>query len=206
MKLGSMNNVVMTAQKINLCRLATAPRVALAVCLVLSACGFADGKFTLDFSAKQIQDAIAPKFPAENCPLPITCIKLQNPKVSLVDASDRLTLSFDTTVSLLGQPTTGVAVVSAKPRFQASTGEIFLDDSKIENVLFAGVPSEVTNFITRYGSLPAKQSLERTPIYSFKNSQAEKMARMGIADVKVIDGKLRVSIDPSLRQLSKTAP
>ena len=48
----------------------------------LTACGFTDGKFTLDFSARQIQDAIAPKFPAENCPLPITCIKLQNPAVT----------------------------------------------------------------------------------------------------------------------------
>ena len=173
---------------------------------MLHACGFTDGKFTLDFSAKQIQDAIAPKFPAENCPLPITCIKLQNPKITLADGSDRLTLAFDTTVSLLGQPTTGTAVVSAKPRFQASTGEIFLDDSKIENVLFAGVPLEVTNLLTRYGSVLAKQSLERTPIYSFKNSQAEKIARMGIADVKVIDGKLRVSIDPTLGQQPRTAP
>ena len=97
-------------------------------------------------------------------------------------------------------------MVSAKPRFQASTGEIFLDDSKIENVLFAGVPPEVTNLLTRYGSVLAKQSLERTPIYSFKNSQAEKIARMGIADVKVIDGKLRVSIDPTLGQQPRTAP
>ena len=81
---------------------------------MLHACGFTDGKFNLDFSAKQIQDAIAPKFPAENCPLPITCIKLQNPKITLADGSDRLTLAFDTTVSLLGQPTTGTAVVSVK--------------------------------------------------------------------------------------------
>lgn len=173
---------------------------------LLTACGLTGGKFTLDFSAKQIQDAIAPKFPAENCPLPITCIKLQNPKVSLADGSDRLTLSFDTTVSLLGQPTTGTAVVSAKPRFQAATGEIFLDDSKIENILLARVPTEVTHLVAQYGSALARQALERTPIYSFKSSQTEKLARMGIADVKVQDGKLRVSIDPALRQLPKAPP
>lgn len=180
--------------------------VALSIVALLSGCGYADGKLTLDFSAKQIEDAIAPKFPAENCPLPVTCIKLQNPKITLADASDRITLSFDTAVSLLGQPTTGTAVVSAKPRFQATTGEIYLDDSRIENLIFKGVPPNITDLITQYGSVLAKQSLERTPIYSFKNAQADKIAKMGIADVRVVDGKLRVALDPTLRQAPKTAP
>ena len=173
----------------------------IAFAFALTACGFADGRFTLDFSAKQIQEAIAPKFPAENCPLPVTCIKLQNPKVTLTDGSDRLTLSFETTVTLLGQPTTGTAVVSAKPRFQASTGEIFLADSTIENILLTRVPTEVTQLVAQYGSTLARQSLERTPIYNFKSSQTERLARMSIADVSVVGGKLRVSIDPALGQV-----
>lgn len=174
--------------------------------ILLASCGFADGKFTLDFSAKQIQDAIAPKFPAENCPLPISCIKLQNPLVTLQDSSDRITLSLDTTVSILQQPITGTAVVSAKPRYQASTGEIFLDDSQIQSLSFPGVSPNVTNLVTQYGSILAKQSLERTPIYNFKNAQSGKLASMSIADVKVVNGKLRVSIDPTMQQTPKAAP
>ncbi len=176
------------------------------IACLLSACGFSDGKFTLDFSAKQIQDAIAPKFPAENCRLPLACITLQNPMVSLQENSDRITLSLDTTVSILQQPVTGTAVVSAKPRYQASTGEIFLDDSQIQDLKFPGVPANVTNLVTQYGSILAKQSLERTPIYNFKSTQTEKMARMSISDVKVVGGKLRVSIDPAMQQQPKTAP
>jgi hypothetical protein len=176
------------------------------IAIALAGCGFTDGKFTLDFSARQIQEAIAPKFPAENCPLPLTCIKLQNPLVTLQDNSDRITLTLGTTVSILQQPITGTVVVSAKPRFQASTGEIFLADSQIQDLRLQGVPPNVTSWITQYGSLLAQQSLERTPIYSFKSSQAEKIARMGIADVKVIGGKLRVSIDPTLQQSPKTPP
>ena len=189
----------------------TNPKIAqvfLAACLVsvLSACGFADGKFTLDFSARQIQDAIASKFPAESCPVPLTCIKLQNPTVSLQDNSDRITLTLDTAVSILQQPVTGTAVVSAKPRYQASTGEIFLDDSQIQDLKFQGVSPNVTKMLTQYGSVLAKQTLERTPIYNFKNTQSEKMARMSIADVKVVNGKLRVSIDPTFRQAPNAAP
>ena len=172
----------------------------------LTACGFSDGKFTLDLSARQIQDAIAPKFPAENCPLPLTCIKLQNPVVTLQDSSDRITLSLDTSVSILQQPVTGTAVVSAKPRYQASTGEIFLADSQIQDLTFPGVSPNVTNFVTQYGSILARQSLERTPIYSFKNNQTEKLARISITDVKVVGGKLRVSIDPTMQQLPKVTP
>jgi hypothetical protein len=47
--------------------------------------------------------------------------------------------------------------------------------------------------------------LQRTPIYSFKNAQAEKIAKMGIADVKVVNGKLRVIFDPTLAQAPKTS-
>jgi hypothetical protein len=173
---------------------------------LLCACGFTDGKFTLDLSARQIQEAIAPKFPTENCPLPLTCIKLQNPTVTLQDSSDRITLGLDTTVTILQQPVTGTAVVSARPRYQASTGEIYLDDSQIEDLKLKGVPTNVTNLVAQYGSILAKQSLERSPIYNFKNNQTEKMARMSIADVKVVGGKLRVTIDPTLQQTPKTAP
>ena len=188
------------------CRQTTQRFFLLLLASALTACGFSDGKFTLDLSARQIQDAIEPKFPAENCPLPLTCIKLQNPTVILQDNSDRITLSLNTTVTILQQPVTGTAVVSAKPRFQASTGEIFLDDSQIQDLQFRGVPPNVTNFVTQYGSILARQSLERTPIYNFKNNQKEKLARMSITDVKVVGGKLRVSIDPTLQQTPKAIP
>jgi hypothetical protein len=174
----------------------------LAVTTLLASCGYgySDGKLTLDFSAAQIQSAIAPKFPQENCPTPLTCIKLQNPKVSLAENSDRITMAFDTTVSLLGQPVTGTAVVSAKPRYQPASGEIYLDDTQIQNLALQGVSSKVTNAVMQYGSVLAQTALQRTPIYGFKSGQAEKLAKMGIADVKVVDGKLRVSFDPTFAQ------
>jgi hypothetical protein len=179
--------------------------LALIASTLLSSCGYgySDGKLTMDFSALQIQNAIAPKFPVENCPVPLTCIKLLNPKISLPDHSDRIELTFDSVVTLLQQPITGSAVVSAKPRYQPSTGEVFLDDSRFQDLQLRGVPPNMTSAIMQYGSALAQQTLQRTPIYSFKNAQAEKIAKMGIADVKVVDGKLRVVFDPALAQASK---
>jgi Protein of unknown function (DUF1439) len=179
--------------------------VILTATALLSSCGygFNDGKLTMDFSALQIQNAIAPKFPVENCPVPLTCIKLQNPKISLPENSDRIELTFDSIVTLLQQPITGSAVVSAKPRYQASTGEVFLDDSRFQDMQLRGVPPNLTNAIMQYGSVLAQQTLQRTPIYSFKNAQSEKIAKMGIADVKVVNGKLRVIFDPTLEQSVK---
>jgi Protein of unknown function (DUF1439) len=179
--------------------------LALIASTLLSGCGYgySDGKLTMDFSALQIQNAIAPKFPVENCPVPLTCIKLQNPKINLPDNSDRIELTFDSVVTLLQQPITGSAVVSAKPRYQPSTGEVFLDDSRFQDLQLRGVPPNMTSAIMQYGSALAQQTLQRIPIYSFKNAQAEKIAKMGIADVKVVDGKLRVVFDPALAQASK---
>jgi hypothetical protein len=179
----------------------------LAACAVVGSlvgCGYTNGKLTLDFSASQIQSAIAPKFPQENCPTPVTCIKLQNPKVSLAENSDRITMAFDTAITLLQQPVTGTAVITAKPRYQPSTGEIFLDDTKIADLQLRGVSANVTQVATQYGSVLAQLALQRTPIYSFKNGQADKLAKMGIADVRVVDGKLRVTLDPALAQAPKT--
>jgi Protein of unknown function (DUF1439) len=169
---------------------------------LLTGCGygFSDGKLTMDFSPLQIQNAIAPKFPVENCPTPITCIKLQNPKVSLPENSDRIQLNFEAVVTLLQQPITGSAVVSAKPRYQNTSGEVFLDNTLFQDIQMPGVSANVTKAITQYGSVLAQLTLERTPIYSFKNANAEKIAKMGIADVKVVDGKLRVIFDPTLAQ------
>jgi hypothetical protein len=167
--------------------------------VLLTACGFVDGKFALNFSAMQIQSAIEPKFPKENCPTPVTCLKLQNPKVSLTENSDRITMAFDTSVTVLQQAFTGTAIVSAKPRYQTTTGEIFLDDSKIEDLKLQGLSEKAANTAVQYGSLIAQTALQRTPIYTFKDGKADKLAKMGIADVKVVDGKLRVLLDPSLR-------
>jgi Protein of unknown function (DUF1439) len=178
--------------------------VALSALLTSCGYGYSDGKLTLDFSAAQIQSAIAPKFPQENCPTPVTCIKLQNPKVSLAENSDRITMAFDTSITLLQQPMTGTSVVSSKPRYQTSTGEIYLDDTKIQDLKLQGLSSNVTNSIMQYGSILAQAALQRTPIYSFKSGQAEKIAKMGIADVRVVDGKLRVIFDPTLSQAPKT--
>ncbi len=179
----------------------------LAACAVvanLGGCGYTNGRLTLDFSASQIQSAIAPKFPQENCPTPVTCIKLLNPKVSLAENSDRITMAFDTAITLLQQPVTGTAVITAKPRYQPSTGEIFLDDTKIADLQLRGVSANVTQVATQYGSVLAQVALQRTPIYSFENGQAEKLAKMGLVDVRVVDGKLRVTLDPALAQAPKT--
>ena len=178
--------------------------IVLAALLTSCGYGYSDGKLTLDFSAAQIQNAIAPKFPQENCPTPVTCIKLQNPKVSLAENSDRITMAFDTSITLLQQPMTGTSVVSSKPRYQTSTGEIYLDDTKIQDLKLQGLSSNVTNSIMQYGSILAQAALQRTPIYSFKSGQAEKIAKMGVADVRVVDGKLRVIFDPTLSQAPKT--
>ena len=185
-------------------------RFILFLCITITALlggcgyGYSDGKLTLDFSASQIQNAVEPKFPQENCPTPVTCIKLQNPKVILAENSDRITMAFDTSITLLQQPITGTSIISSKPRYQTSTGEIYLDDTKIQDLKLQGVSNNVTNSIMQYGSILAQAALQRTPIYSFKSGQAEKIAKMGIADVRVVDGKLRVIFDPTLSQAPKT--
>jgi Protein of unknown function (DUF1439) len=166
---------------------------------LLAAClGVNDGKLTLDFSASQIQERIAPKFPVEKCPLPFTCIKLQNPKANLLGNSERLQLGFDTTVSVPQQPVAGTSVVSAKLRFNAANGEIYLDEPRVESFALDGVPPAITALVAEHGGKLLAASLQNTAVYTFKNAQLDKLAKMAITDVKVVDGKLRVVLDPAV--------
>jgi hypothetical protein len=175
------------------------------LCIGLAGCGYgiSNGKLTMDFSPIQIQNAISPKFPQENCPTPLTCIQLSSPKVSLPENDNSIQIHFDTTVKLLQQPITGTAIISAQPRYQSTTGEIFLDDAKVQDLQLRGVSSNATKTATQYGSTLAQLALQRSPIYTFKNASAEKIAKMGITDVKVAEGKLRITIDPLFRQGAK---
>ncbi|MGA8513190.1 MAG: DUF1439 domain-containing protein [Burkholderiaceae bacterium] len=177
----------------------------LATTALLSGCGFgfSDGKLTMDFSPLQIQNSVGPKFPQETCPTPITCLKFNNPKISLPEGGDRIQINLDATVTLLQQAISGTTIVSAKPRYQPTTGEVFLDDTQIKDIQLPGMSANVTRVIVQYGSLLAQQALQTTPIYSFKGASAERIAKMGIADVKVVDGKLRVIFDPMLAQSAK---
>ncbi len=168
--------------------------------MLLSAClGVSDGKLTLDLSAAQLQERIAPKFPLEKCPLPFACIKLQNPKVHLLDHSERLQLGLDTGVAIAQQTaTTGTAVVSAKLRFNAANGDIYLDDPRVESFALEGVPPALAALLTEHGGKFLAASLQNTPIYTFKNAQMDRLARMAITDVKVTGGKLHVVLDPAV--------
>jgi Protein of unknown function (DUF1439) len=173
---------------------------------LLTAClGVNDGKLTLDFSAAQLQERIAPKFPVEKCPLPFTCIKLQSPKASLLAGSDRLRLGFDTTVSVAQQPVQGASVVSAKLRFDAAKGEIYLDEPRVESFALDGVPPAITALASEHGGRLLAASLQNTPVYTFQNAQMDRLAKMAITDVKVVDGKLRVVLDPSVNPYGDAA-
>jgi Protein of unknown function (DUF1439) len=174
--------------------------LVVASAIALSACSYIQGKFTLEFSAQQIQTAIAPKFPMEKCPLPLTCFTLGNPQVSLQENSDRITMGFDVKLSFMQRPVTGTTTLSAKPRYQSSTGELYLDDARMEALQLQGVPPEINALGVQYAAGLVQPVLKNTPIYSFKEAKTERLAKMGIADVKVVGGKLQVSIDPSFAQ------
>jgi Protein of unknown function (DUF1439) len=179
--------------------------IPLLIPLLCACLGVNDGKLTLDFSASQLQERIAPKFPVEKCPLPFTCIKLQNPKARLVAASDRLQLGFDTTVSVAQQPVQGASVVSAKLRFDAAKGEIYLDEPRVESFTLDGVPPAIAALASEHGGRLLAASLQHTPVYTFQNAQMERLAKMAITDVKVVDGKLRVVLDPAVNPYSDAA-
>jgi hypothetical protein len=172
--------------------------VLLAVCaaLGLAHCTglghIADGH--LDIEAAELQARIARHFPAHHCKLVVACLDLSNPVVVLTEGDDRIGLTADVKVSLGTRERTGRIALSGLPRYVQGEGQLFLDDLQITTLELAGFPDDYAELVKARGAAAARQALQSHPVYTIDANTAKgAFAKRAVRDVKVVNGKLRVS-------------
>ncbi|WP_165917497.1 DUF1439 domain-containing protein [Roseateles saccharophilus] len=164
--------------------------------VALSGCGYLGSIATghLDIEQAELQARIAPRFPVRNCKLVIACLDLSNPVVVLREGEDRIGLTADVRLLLGTRERTGRIGLSGRPRYVQDGGQLFLDDLQISTLELAGFPAEYAELVKANGAVLARQAMQSHPVYTLDANTAKgAFARQAVRDVKVVDGKLRVS-------------
>ena len=162
-------------------------------CAVFLAQRYGD-KLFIELTEQELQTRLTARFPIQNCSLIVACIDVTSPQLKLVEDSDRISLSTDIAATVLQRRYAGVLAFSGRVRYVAQDGEFFLDDIEIQRLDLEGVPANYTEMLRSRGPAVLRGVLATKPIYTLKADNAQqRLARLAVRDVRVVNGKLRVS-------------
>lgn len=167
---------------------------ALGGCALFLAQRYGDNLF-IELTEQQLQTRLSARFPIQNCALIIVCLDITSPQLKLVEGSDRIALAADLSATVGQRHYPGVLAFSGKVRYVSADGNFFLDDIDIERFDLTGVPPRYTDVLRSTGPTVLRSVLATRPIYTLKGDTAkERLARLAVGDIRVVNGKLRVSM------------
>jgi len=171
--------------------------VLLLVAAVAAALFFLRGRdFVVYVTEDQIQVQLAEVFPLERQYLVVLTVRLSDPEVDLVEGSDRMHFSTAVTASVqpLGRQGRGTGRISGGIRYDPNTHEIFLQDSRIEDLSVEGVPEQYRDRVREVAQLAVSDRLDRFPLYTLSPEILERLpGPIALRDVRVEDGRLRLA-------------
>lgn len=148
----------------------------------------------LDIVPSEIQKSLSAKFPVKGCAPVLGCIELSSPVVALSEGSDRIGFSSAILVSRGSLLLPGQVAFTGKVRYVRYAGEFYFDDIEIQTLQFAGVPPAYTEAVKVRAPGILRAALQNHPVYTIKgDTEKERLAKLAISDVKVVNGKLRVT-------------
>ena len=166
-------------------------------CFVLTLIWFALTYFTRDafieIGQDQLQAKVAEKFPTKQCQF-FVCLELSNPLVSMKEGADRIGFTANVNMSAGKTSLNGQIAFSGKVRYVRYEGDFYFDDVVIDSLDLAGFAPDFAEVVKVRGSAIAKALLQNHKIYQLKgDSSKAALAKLALRDVKVANGKLRIS-------------
>ncbi|MDR5736337.1 MULTISPECIES: DUF1439 domain-containing protein [unclassified Caballeronia] len=182
-------------------------RIMLAGLAALPVCAFASAAraasifpFIPDhytFSQKQVQEAVARKFPLERTARQIFDVVLSNPVVGMAADRNRVTVRVDARLStpFMPNPVNGAFTVSTQLAYDAPSRSVILMSPTVDDSQLTGDAAQYNQQIAAAGALLAAQLLDRYPIYTFK---PEELQFAGVSyepgTITVLSNGIRVQI------------
>ena len=150
---------------------------------------------TIDIDQAQLQARLDERFPQKNCTMLVACLTLSRPVVKLVDGSPRIGLSAAVLVTLGRREMPGEVSFSGLLRYVRYQGDFYLDDVQIDNFSLTGFPPDLVQVVKVRGPDALRRALQGHPIYTLKGGNAARsaLAKLAVRDVRVVDGKVRVT-------------
>lgn len=181
---------------------------ALSVVILVAVAGVALNKiwgerYTLAFTEDQLAAKLAEKFPFDKRYFFFVNVHLDNPRISLVEGSNRISFGCEIETELKLEinsekgvgPLRGTVQLSGKVRYEPEEGAFFLDEPVVETLSIAGFPEKWRGKLNDAVSRAAGEFLNRAPIYRLRPTDIKKAAaRLVLRDVQVIDKKLVITM------------
>ncbi len=155
--------------------------------------------YVVELTEAQIQEKLDDRFPVRKQYLSVFALTLSEPKVSLQEGSDRISLGLKATLNIqLGgqqKPLGGDAVASAGLRYDPTDYSFYLDDPNLKSLTVQGIPFQYTELVDKVAAELAQERLDRTPIYTLrKNDLKQTTARLVLRGFVVQDGRLIITL------------
>jgi len=155
--------------------------------------------FTVRISQRQVDEALAERFPMQRTHLMIFDLTYENPVAELLEGEDRVRVGMDArlTIGLGGERRTfsGGATVTTSVRYEPETFSFFLSDVEMERLAIDGIPSQYTDPAGRLALLAARESIEEIRVYQIQGVDAKtRAAKMILKNIQVKDQSIRITL------------
>ncbi len=155
--------------------------------------------FVFRFSEGDLRERVDDRLPWTKRYLFVFEVSVDNPRIDLVDGSDRVAGGVDLLLNIdFGDsdvPLAGAVDVAGGVEYQSENGEFFLINPEIENIRIQGVPDRFSNQANAAISLALTEFYRTRPIYSLDETDASHLAaRLVLKDVVVEDEHLVVTL------------
>ena len=177
--------------------------IILAIVVVTAAVGayfYLSGKeYEFRFSEAQLQEKLAERLPIQKRYLIIFEVVLDNPRLSLVNGSDRVNAGLDVILNIhLGNeplPLGGTIDASGGIRYDSGTGQFFLTDPVIEHLRVQGIPEQYTARANTVLTTALTEYYSDRPLYTLRASDVKQATvRLVLRDVVVQNEELVITL------------
>ena len=155
-----------------------------------------DKEFTFRFTEAELQETLALRLPISKTYLFIFEVVLDEPRLSLVEGSNRVNAGLDVTLNIYINdnplPLGGAVDVSGGVRYDAAEGQFFLTDPIIENLAVQGIPARYTDQVNSVLTKALGEFYEERPIYTLDDANMKTAAARLVLKNVVVENKVLV--------------
>lgn len=171
--------------------------------LVLGAVGayfyFEGREYSFRFTEAELQAKLAERLPVRKTYLFVFEVVLDDPRLALVEGSDRVNAGLDVTLNIKINdeplPLGGELDVSGGVRYDGTEGQFFLTDPVIENLKVQGVPANYTDRVNTILTKAIGDYYSTRPIYTLRSTDVKKAtAKLLLKSVVVNERVLIVTL------------
>lgn len=174
--------------------------VVLAAVLLVGVLGvflYLQGKeYTFRFTEAELQQKLAERLPISKTYLFIFEVVLDEPRLTLVEGSNRVNAGLDVTLNIYindePQPLGGELDVSGGVRYDAAEGQFFLTDPVIENLQVQGIPARYTDRVNSVLTKAIGEYYADRPIYTLDKSNVKTAAAKLVLKNVVVENSVLI--------------